>query len=487
MLVMENNEILPLSRHLSVVNEAAHAIAGETRFSLNELVRTDKESHPALQALIQHFVEMRRPEHEFEQGLWQAVHAYLQQLDLGYATALQEAGAPRSASTRQAMLRRLEGLALLAEWRHLRYLPLTEFFWRELHEAFQTAEAVKSIASAAAACYLRVLMLDSVNRSNMTRPRIALLASWLRDWCRDIRLAQTYVPGEHVFFVDLQVPRGARRVRKASMGSNCRYWQVDNILLQLEAMRQQLAQNILPSQFPAKPSHSNAARVANATRLVDKLLTEWSRSGYHRERRSEERQSVMKYAEVVHGILNVCQHVKNMGFAGTLPQINGEVSFASPDNRWVIENESKFGFGTFVYADFNRWLEPGYLIAMSYELNPDLAVVGIVRSIEQRSAHKYSVGVEVLSHTPSYVRLQRLADTAGGLESLPPFAAIFLPEDDERRQPASIIMPVLDYVANEVYRLQAPRQEHMAVLGSVLEQQADWIRAAIEVATDITL
>jgi hypothetical protein len=232
-------------------------------------------------------------------------------------------------------------------------------------------------------------------------------------------------------------------------------------------------------------------------RFVKNLLAEWSREDYRRERRGEQRQHVMKYAQVVHGLLNVCQHVKNIGFAVASSRL-GHVTDEKPtaESNWLIDNESRFGFGTFVYADFNRWLEPGYLIAMDYELNPDLTVVGIVRSIEQRSAHRYSVGIEVLSHTPSYVRLQQLAETGAGMERLAPFAAMFLPQIaeqnernafEERKQPGTIVMPVLDYTAGGLYELHTPQLEHVVKLGDVLEQQADWMRVGVRVAADIML
>jgi hypothetical protein len=479
---MESTEISHLSKSFSVLNDAVATFTSEERQDLQGVMQTDRNCRIYLEALVGYFINTRRPAHEFEQQVWQSVHIYLQQLELAYAFALQETEVLRpSKPVQQALLNRLECLALFAEWQHLRYQALTEFFWRELHMAFQMAEPVPAIASAATVDYLRVLMLDSVNRSNMTRSKIALLASWLREWCEELSLSPDYDSDRHVFFVDLQVPRGARRIRKLSVGSDCRYWHVDSIIARLERMHQQLASNELPPDFSGKTT------LPNAKRLVAKLLSEWSRTGYHRERRSEGRQSVMKYAQVVHGMLNVCQHVKNRAFASALLQPDAAMAVEEmPESRWVIENESKFGFGTFVYADFNRWLEPGYLIAMDYELNPDLTVVGVVRSIEQRSAHKYSVGIEVLSHMPSYVRLQQLTDIAGGT-SLAPFPAMFLPENEERKESATIILPLPDYTAGGMYRLHVQQQEHVLQLAEVVEQQGDWVRVAINVATDITL
>lgn len=484
---MKISDLSSSGESLSALSDARERLSAEQFPALPALMQTHDGLRPHLDALLQHFAEARHPEHEFEQQIWQTAHDYLQQLDLAYAFHLHEqAAAPLPGLMHQALLQRLECLALLAIWHYLRYQALTEFFWRELHATFRMAEPIAAIAGAATARYLQVLMLDSVNRNNMTRPKIILVGSWLSRWCQDLTLAHDYDPKRHIFLVDLHVPRGARLIRQRMLGSDCRYWSVASLVARLQPMRQQLENGELPAAFPAKTSAQNALR------LVEKLLAEWSPSGAHRERRADQRQNVMKYAQVVHGILNVCQHVKNMGFA---PAQSVEMMAETPstESNWLIDNESRFGFGTFVYADFNRWLEPGYLIAMNYDLNPDLAVVGIVRSIEQRSAHKYSVGIEVLSHTPGYVRLQQLSESGGSLERLPPFAALFLPQPDEqytqgeREQPGTVVMPILDYVPAGLYELHTPQMEHVVQLSEVLEQQADWIRVAVSVAADIRL
>lgn len=471
----------------SALSDATRRLSAEQLPGLPALIQADDGLRPHLAALLQHFAETRHPEHEAEQQIWQTAHNYLQQLDLAYAFHLHEqAPASPPELIQHALLHRLECLALLATWQYLRYQTLTEFFWRELHATFRMAEPITAIAGQATARYLQVLMLDSVNRNNMTRPKIALVGDWLSRWCQKLTLAHDYDPMRHAFLVDLHVPRGARLIRQRMLGSDCRYWSADSLVAELQTMRQQLEHGELPAAFPAKTS------VQNALRLVEKLLAVWSPMGEHRERRADQRQNVTKYAQVVHGILNVCQHVKNMGFApARSSQAMAENS--GVEGNWQIDNESRFGFGTFVYADSNRWLEPGYLIAMEYDLNPDLAVVGIVRSIEQRSAHKYSVGIEVLSHTPAYVRLQQLAEPAASLERLPPFAAIFMPHadeqyaQDERKQSGSVVMPILDYTRAGLYELHTPQLEHVVQLGEVLEQQADWIRVTVSVVADITL
>ena len=107
--------------------------------------------------------------------------------------------------------------------------------------------------------------------------------------------------------------------------------------------------------------------------------------------------------------------------------------------KWHIENESFFGFGALVNADLNLWLRPGRLIALEDQYNPDMTPVGVVRSIRQMDGNQRYVGVQVLSHTPTCVRMRTLADPGGqpdllqadifaeaatAPQSLPPFPAL---------------------------------------------------------------
>ena len=93
----------------------------------------------------------------------------------------------------------------------------------------------------------------------------------------------------------------------------------------------------------------------------------------------------------------------------------------------------------------------------------------------------------MLTHTPSYVRLQQLAADHPAVEDLQPFPAIFLPAADEPVQPPTLIMPLFNYTAGAAYEMRAPQLIHLAQIGHVLEQQADWVRVAVEIAADITL
>ena len=151
------------------------------------------------------------------------------------------------------------------------------------------------------------------------------------------------------------------------------------------------------------------------------------------------------------------------------------------ENGWIIENESNFGFGASANVDFNFWLKPGCLIALDYELNPDMTVVGVVRSMRQQAGREGYVGIEVLSHTPSYVRLQLLTDNGGIMPEAKSFPALYLGKNDERSLPATLVMPVFGFVQKGLYELHTQQYSGQVRLRDVLEQQDDWVRAVADI------
>jgi len=452
---------------------------------LAALVEIDQSSRPHANALIDQYVHTPESNAEFEEQLWQTLEAYLQQLDDAYTSVLQGKTLQQDSELLgKAFAHRLNNLMLLALCHYLRYQPLPGNFWLKLNAAYQMAEkamdATGTTSSGCVASYVQTLMLGTVNCTNMLKWEIALVNKWLEGWCQDLSLAKEYDEEQHLFFVDLLENNGARRMRDFTPKPSHRYWHVDNMTSALERM-QQLEGDILPPDFEGYNV------IPNVMRHIEHLLAEWSRTDYRRQRRVEDRDGVSKSAQVVHGIFNVCQRVKNSAFASLSPapvyNEDGVDSTAgkSEENSWIIENESKFGFGAAVKADLNSWLKPGRLIALDYELNPNLTVVGVVRSIQQQSENICYAGIEVLSHTPSYVRLQHMDDSEMDLatDGAEPFPALYLAKDDERDQLAALVMPSFQFVESGVYRLRTQQQAYRVKLGDVVEQQYDWIRAQI--------
>jgi hypothetical protein len=65
---------------------------------------------------------------------------------------------------------------------------------------------------------------------------------------------------------------------------------------------------------------------------------------------------------------------------------------------------------------------------------------------------------------------------ADGGESFP---ALYLAKDDDRDQPAMLVMPSYQFMQSGPYQLRTQRQTYRVSLGDVIEQQHDWLRAKI--------
>lgn len=469
----------PDSDSFAVLRSAADQLSAGEPLLQAELIELERSCRSHLDALMAPYIQTQKPGLEYEEQLYLTVHHYLRQLTDAFSSSLRQPAAQIGhALSSQVLLQNLDSLALFAKWHYLRYQPLPPNFWQQMHAAYRQSEQLTNTAQTESrsfqARYLQALMLDTLNRSNMLKSEIELVDRWLNTWCQNLSLAKKYDKNRHLFFVDLRVDRSARRVRALSPEASYRYWHVDAITATLEAMRLQLEKGVLPQAF------AKNTRLPNALRMLDYLLAAWSREGYKRQRRKEGRTDVSKLAQVVHGVPNVCQQVKNLMDAGAAPPF---AQGQRVENGWIIKNESNFGFGAWVNVDFNRWLKPGCLIALDYQLNPEMAVVGVVRCIQQQAGRDGYVGIEVLSHIPSYVRVQHLADSGAIMSEAEPFPALYLGKDEEHDLPATLVMPVFDFVQSDLYELRSQQYSHQVRLGRILEQQDGWTRVVADIAT----
>ncbi len=480
---MNNIKRPPAGDSCAVLHSAADQLSTGEPLLQAELIELERSCRSHLDALMDDYIQTPKLDLEYEEQLCLAIHHYLQQLTDAFSSSLRQPAPKIShALSSQVLLQNLDNLALFAKWHYLRYQPLPPNLWLQMHADYRQAEQLTNTAQTESrrfqARYVQALMLDTLNRSNMLKTEIELVDGWLNTWCQNLTLAKRYDKNRQLFFVDLRADRGARRIRELNPETSYRYWHVDAITATLEEMRLQLGQNVLPQAF------AKNTPLPNAMRVLDYLLAEWSREGYKRQRRGEVRTEVSKLAQVVHGVPHVCQQVKNLMYAGVSSPFAQESLI---ENGWIIKNESNFGFGALVNVDFNRWLKPGCLVALDYQLNPDMTVVGVVRRIQQQAGRDGYVGIEVLSHIPSYVRLQQLANSGAIMSEAEPFPALYLGKDEKHNLPATLLIPDLDFVQSDLYELRAQQYSRQVRLGRILEQQDGWTRVVADIATTAPL
>lgn len=437
---------------------------------LHWLVAVDTALRPRAGALAERYVEAIRLPVEEETRLWEAGHGWHDQLSLAYKAALRDISDRTIPATEASALvaRILYHRGHAAVWRNFRYVSMPDGWWLDTHTLYALSErenfATKPVTlynnEAPASCaslYVKMLLLDTLNRTNMTKRQIATIDLWLQPWSVQTKLEREYREDTQLFFVDLSEDRGGRRIRNFEPKSTCRYWQTDAMIVDIV--------RALDGSEPCSPSDTNLG-----SDVLQQMHSEWSRTAYKRQRRTYERDEVTKQASVANGIYAVCQEVRSQAVDAAALELEGEL--------WRIKDESRYGFGAVVSTEFNAWLQVGRLIALREELNLGMSVVGVVRSLKLQQEGKVHVGVEVLSHMALYASLQDESGTTPGPQ---PFPGIFISSDDERGLASSLLLPAIEYQPDARLRLRVDRRVHHIRLSRLMEQKDDWVRAEIEV------
>lgn len=494
------------------------------RAALQALLRIDAHSRENVAALIRQYVGAPVLAVEVDERLWRSVYDHYQALDTAYQAFLDGHADNLAASAiaddvPQVLLNLIDTLRGAAKWSYLRYQAMAQNGWLRLHDLYRQAERLDctltplqrspgQAETTVMCCYVQALMLDTLNHTSMLKPEIEMVADWIAHWCRCVELEAAYSEPRHLFFVNLEEDRGGRRLRHFQPAESHRYWDTDKLVMQVDRLSQYLQQGQMPDDLPLAIGVDSA----DCHLLSEHMLGEWSRYYYRRQRRNEERDEVRKDALVVHGILNACQHIKNVFYSRRwAPQYDdlqarplpieaalagrsaaGEVVLTGASVvQWDIYNESRHGFGAVVHAGMNLWLRPGKLVVLDYEMNPDMPALGVVRSVQQQPDDRRSVGVEVICHTPAYVRMRSLAQGAQAQEFLPadiflalalttqgqpPFPALYLPHDEDRDMPSTLVLPRVEFIAAGIFELRTDSHHGQVKLGRVIEQRDDWMR-----------
>lgn len=497
--------------------------------ALDTLLLIDERSRPSVAALTWQYVKAPVLASKIDERMWQAVYGHYHALAAAYKALLDRstetpAQCPFPEKLPQLILNRIDCERCMAKWRYLRYQDIAEGAWLRLHRLYQMAErdgyALTPVSrypgqpqTTISASYLEALMLNMLNRSNLSKIEIEIVSEWLVEWGRVMTLSVEFDELSHLFFVNLKEDAGGRRVRNIQPAEGYRYWEADKVEDLLTEVRQQLLQGDVPTGLKLL----QGVGFPECLRLVEHLLADWSRNAYQRQRRAEERSVVARSMWVVNGISSVCQLVgrsadqQRMGTYSkksssrkmyseplAMGKAEGIAYPALVREKWVIENESYYGVGAKVAVEANSWLAPGRLIALDDESGSGNIPVGVVRSVRQLPGNRYYVGAELFSHMPHHVQMknmdaEKLTEDAVGqrqdvflssamtAEGLPPFTAIYLPREGRLDMPQTLLVPTMMFVANGRYELRADYKLYQIRLGRVIEQKSDWVRVVIEV------
>ncbi len=489
--------------------------------ALDALMRIDERTCLVVTALAQQYVQVISLAPEVDDRLWQSVHRYYEMLAKAYQRFLDRhrvdaASFPHDLP--QLILNILDCQRHLVKWGYFRQQPVPSGGWLRLHELYLLAEGAGCTVhpmwrhrnqgeTTITATYLQILLMGTLNPADLLKHEVEMICGWLPDLCLESRLINHRTPSRRLFQIDLNEDRGGDWVTRLPPLQSFRYWDTDALMTKIAKAHVDVQHGRAPAGWVLPPG----ARDADFQPLLEYLLTEWSGARQQRQRRAHARKPVSQSSKVVDGFEGVCQYFKNVAYAQRKGRVAGEADEASGNllantvalrvdgggadagpvvEAWMLTNESKYGYGAVVSHTVADTLRFGRLLAFHGGEDQRFSVVGVVRNIRRLQDERYYISIEVLARRPLHVTLRSSDRKSGGWDPADgdiflaatlaegggfPFGGLYLPRDEERDIPPTLLMPALEYVAGGVFDLRSEPHRYRVRLDKIREQKDDWI------------
>ena len=484
----------------------------------------DERSSDLQDTLVRQYLRNPRMSRPVESQLWHAVYGLYWELARGYHTFALHLARDAGKNQQHGMiplitLRAIQAFGQLLKWRAIRYLPASEKLWLRLHNLYRIAESENfqrlsqraypgdSSECSCETAYLHILMLNLADSGTLYPKQLDLLDRWLYGWHGMLRMDTDFDANIHNFVVDLSADHGPRRVRKPDTGKPLRYWATADLLHKLHEVRDALRKGDPPAQL-GLTEHS---RTSESLELLEYLEHQWS-SLAARERRRAPRESVKRLVDVTHGISAIISQIKladapvSVSPYGTglnyneaddvqvygfitdrtrerVSHMKTPAASASPNvERWVMNNESEYGYGAMVESRDKDWLRVGTLIGIKSH-DASQWQIGIVRRLSRVNDNASSVGIETLVEMPALTLLYDTATpgyTVNGFDN----SGITLPHPGlwlaGSAGTNSVIIDPVHFTPGKVLQVHGAAERKFIALGSPLERSEGWMRVTVE-------
>ncbi len=484
------------------------------------LMLLDEKGQHTQAMLSRQYLRNPRMSRTVESQLWHAIYHLNWEVLRAYHGYLIEYARNPGKSRLKAMmpvvtLRALRGFRRALKWRAIRYLHPGTKTWARLHQLYQLAETQgfhltrlpaypdDTQESTCEGEYLHALMLEQANSGSLYPRQIDLIDTWIAGWRDTLQLEKNLDLERHVLTVDLTKDRGAKRVRNNGPELSTRYWSTRELLERIRNIQAELH----AGTAPARLGLTEFVRVSESLELLDHLSRQWAPLTAREQRRSP-RRAVKKIVEIVHGLPSAIKHIEEdrgrdgnpqkdrLGFDAhadmavygfvtnrTLnrsPYADAPREGATDIERWVMEDESEYGFGATIEASDKDWLRIGTLVG----LRADKAagwMLGVIRRLSRLNEAESSVGIEILPGKPLDILLygqQAGAYTVDSTDAHSGRAAMPGLLFDDQYAPSLVIDPAhYQRKSRAEYRLQQSRRTIQ--MDDPLDHGEGWIRVGI--------
>lgn len=495
--------------------------APRTKERLLILMLLDEKGQHTQAILSRQYLRNPRMSRTVESQLWHAIYHLNWEILRAYHSYLIEYARNPAKSRLKAMmpvitLRALRGFRNVIKWRTIRYLHAGTKTWARLHQLYQLAETqgfhkTRLLAypddtqeSTCEGEYVHTLMLEQANSGSLYPRQIDLIDTWITGWRDMLQLEMSLDPERHVLTVDLTKDRGAKRVRNNGPELSTRYWSTQELLERIRGIQSELH----AGTAPARLGLSEYVRVSESLELLDHLSRQWAPLTAREQRRAP-RKSVKKIVEIVHGLPAIITRITEDNTDGSSSPKTNKLGYGEheelniygfvtnrtlnsgpyaetpkermPDiERWVMEDESEYGFGATIEARDKDWLRIGTLVGLRSDKSAGW-LLGVIRRLSRLSEAESSVGIEILPGKPLDIFFQSQENSSysvngAGLHNKPGAISGLLFDDEYA---PSIVVDPAHYQRNGIIEYQLRQESRTVQMADPIDHGEGWIRVGI--------
>lgn len=509
---------------------------------LQALLWLDDQIQPAQESLIVQYVQNPRMSKTIESRLWHQVMGLAHHMIVAYLRFIRDPGRAEEGKDvpikpvtgpsiepflSKAMARTLRYLGLQAKFQYFRFLAPDKKFWAMVNQIFRFAEvkgvdgdsfplydSLRQRASSSADEYLQIMMLSNLNSGALTPRQMELASTWMGMWSHHIVIEKHAKPGEHQFYVDLSGYEPVRRVgSKIPQGNISRCWSTVELVQQIGLIRRTLESG------SKSTSLDDSFRQPGALDLLKHIESWWLPEKLVQPQRHADRVKVKKMLDVMQGMHDICLHIRydnermsdlekrqdadhdemldmrQYGFVTDRTKQRKVQAMAEHVQKhtigehetWVVENESKGGYGATLTLVENDWVRLDTIMAVRPENTDHWHLATIRRLSRLPDGHMYA-GIQVLAYAPVTVDIKmRHARSSGysidGIDSSSVTLSgigVFTPAKSNTQKVNGLVMRASDYQLDKPMTLCARGKEFSVRAKDVMARGTDWVWVRVE-------
>lgn len=481
----------------------------------------DQENRYRLNKITQQFIDLQNIRPELETKISEVMYYYHRQIFVGYrglAIRFFETADDIIFTYNRLPLvlgRALSAAYSMAKWRYYLQQPIPGMAWTEIFEIYKILEQESLLDvilplyrgeadSHLGASFVQACMMGSLAQSGLNKGQVERVSKLLEKWIQWTKITKNFDENKHLFYIDLSKDHGAKRIRLFEPTVNCRYWDTEQLSVKIDSAIEAL-DNELPHDLESIGNNGDLLEILTV------LRSEWSRIAYKRQRRTENRQKVIKSITVIDGFQGICDRLKKLGqkqarnsFAVETNLddrlMNHTVLISAPSilyedltrERWMISDESSSGYGVIVGNELPETIKMGTLVGMIVENQRQQLIIGNIQSIKKLSSGQHHIGIKIISKQADWVQLTHadpklikqmanrnpLRDAGQEPGKFQIFSGMYLPIEPGLSNGPSLLLPRIEFNENGIYQISQQHNKSIIQLGSAIEGKDDWVRVS---------